>query len=309
MSFHMMHARRMGGGDLVRLGGLRLATGLGSKTMQQGVLDSAAYQSGLADLGLLCEEIRALAPDRVVAVATSAIRAASNAHAFIAAAREQYQLEIEVLSPEEEAQLCYQGAASELIDWSGPLAVVDLGGGSCEVALGQGRRYQASFSADIGVLPLREAFDVTDRLGPIKAGAMAEVVRMSLRPASGLFRSLAPEKLLLASGSARAVHKLARSVFQGALPPGQMTLMHMRKLREYVVDRHPKEFLDHGVGVQRACVIATAVIVLETLMSQFSCLTAEVSSRGLREGVVLREFARPERVVESTFASFSTSSL
>lgn len=305
----MLHARRMGRGDFVRLGGLRLPTGLGNKTMQTGVLDSAAYQSGLEDLGVLCEEIRALAPDRIVAVATSAIRAASNAHAFIAAALEQYQLKIEVLSPEEEARLCYQGAASELGDWSGPLAVVDLGGGSCEVAVGQGRKYHASFSADIGVLPLREAFDITDSVGPIKAGAIAEVVRMSLRPASAMFHSIAPEKLVLASGTARAVHQLARSVFMGAMPPGQMTLFHMRKLREYVVDRHPKEFLDHHVGVQRAFVIATAVIIIETLMSQFSCLTAEVSGRGLREGVVLREFARPERVIESAVASLCSSSL
>ena len=236
-------------------------------------------------------------------MATSAIRAASNAHAFTSAARKLYDLNIEVLTAEEEARLCYCGAASKLSSWSGPLAVVDLGGGSCEVAVGEATSYRASYSADIGVLPLREAFCIKDKIGPIKAGAMSEVVRMSLRPASGMLSANAPERLVLASGTARSVHRLARSYFAGDLPPGQMTLLHARKLRDYVVGRHPSEFLDHDVEVQRVDVIATAVIVIETVMSQLACLTAEVSDRGLREGVALREFAQPEQSVDSVPAT------
>ena len=291
MSFHLLHARSTGDGGFVGLGGLRLATRLGRHTMQSGVLDQNGWDNGLRDLGELCQEVRMRAPDRVVVVATSAIRAASNAHAFIAEARERYGVNIEVLNEQQEAQLCYQGAASELDGYSRPLAVVDLGGGSCEVAVGHGTTYKRSYSADIGVLPLREAFAITDAVGPIKAAALTEVVGMALRPASSMLAEVQPERLILASGTARAVHALARSVLDGALPPGQMTLMHARALRQFVVGRPAKEFLDYDVHVQRIDVIAIAVIVIEAIMSQLSCLTAEFSQRGLREGVVLREIA------------------
>ncbi len=289
MSFHLLHVRSVGNGQFVHLGNLRLPTRLGKHTIQSGVIDAEGWRNAMDDLEVLCEEIRTLAPDRIVAVATSAVRAASNSHAFIAEVRKRFGLHIEVLDEVQEAALCYRGAASELENWSGPLAVVDLGGGSCEVAVGAGAKYQRSFSADIGVLPLREAFGITDVVTELKADALSEVVRMSLRPASSMLASAAPERLVLASGTARAVHALARSVFGGALPPGQMTLMQARKVRQFVTGRSSREFLDHDVQIHRVDVIAIAVIVIETIMSQLSCLTAEFSNRGLREGVVLRE--------------------
>jgi exopolyphosphatase/guanosine-5'-triphosphate,3'-diphosphate pyrophosphatase len=289
MSFHLLHVRSVGNGQFVHLGNLRQATRLGKNTIQSGVIDAEGWRHAMDDLAVLCEEIRSLAPDRVVAVATSAVRAASNSHAFVAEVGDRFGLNIEVLDETQEAALCYRGAASELEGWRGPLAVVDLGGGSCEVAVGQGAMYQRSFSADIGVLPLREAFGITDIVSDVKADALAEVVRMSLRPASAMLAASAPERLVLASGTARAVHALARSVLGGALPPGQMTLMQARRVREFVTNRSSQEFLNHDVKVHRVDVIAIAVIAIETIMSQLSCLTAEFSNRGLREGVVLRE--------------------
>ncbi len=296
MSFHLLHIRSLGNGQFVQLGNVRLATRLGEHTIQSGVIHPEAYRHAIDDLAILCDEIRSLAPDRIVAVATSAVRAASNAHALITEARKRFDLRIEVLSEVQEAALSYRGAASELDGWSGPLAVVDLGGGSCEVAVGRGAQYQRSFSADIGVLPLREAFGIGDVVGDVKAEALSEVVRMSLRPATAMLAASAPERLILASGTARAVHALARSVLGGALPPGQMTLMQARALRRFVTGRSSREFLDHGVKVQRADIVAIAVIVIETIMSKLSCLMAEVSNRGLREGVVLREIDRVSSV-------------
>ncbi len=300
MSFHLLHVRAVGDDQFAHLGNLRLPTRLGKHTIQAGVIDAEGFRHAMDDLAILCDEIRSLAPDRIVAVATSAVRAASNAHVFVAEARKRFGLNIEVLDEAQEAALCYRGAASDL-DWRGPLAVVDLGGGSCEVAVGQGPRYQRSFSADIGVLPLREAFGISDVVGEVKAEALSEVVRMSLRPASAMLAAAAPERLILASGTARAVHALARSVLGGALPPGQMTLMQARAVRQFVVGRSSQEFLEHDVKVHRVDVIAIAVIVIETVMSQLSCLTAEFSHRGLREGVVLREMAhtRPQEVSET----------
>ncbi len=281
---------------------MRLATRLGKHTITAGVIDAAGWDNAMS-LDELCREIRALAPDRVVAVATSAVRAASNAHAFIAEARKRFGLRIEVLDERQEAALSYRGAASELAPWNGPLAVVDLGGGSCEVAVGQGVAFRRSFSADLGVLPLREAFGIVNTVSEVAAEALAEVVRMALRPASAMLAAAAPERLVLASGTARAVHALGCSALGGALPPGQMTLLQARKLRDFVVGRSSEEFLAHGIGVHRVDTVAVGVIVIETIMSQLAGLTSEFSSRGLREGVVLRELASDDAMAASRRAS------
>jgi len=305
MSFHLLHVRSTGSGHVARLGSLRMPTGLGRNTMRTGVLDKESWERGLHDLGVLAREAQALAPDKIVAVATSAIRAASNAHAFVAEAKRRYGIEIKVLSEQQEAELCYRGAISEIDDWMGAAAVVDLGGGSCEVAVGEGARFIDSYSADIGVLPLREAFGIVDVVGPVKASAMSEVVRMSLRPAMGLLRSGQPERLVLASGAARAVYRLGQGLFRGGLPPRQLTGIQARAIRDYVVGRHPSEFSQYGVDPERLEVIAISVIVLETIMSQFACLTASISNRGLREGVALKESSLDSEFVHSNKESLS----
>jgi exopolyphosphatase / guanosine-5'-triphosphate,3'-diphosphate pyrophosphatase len=287
LSFHLLHARVLGTSELVRLSSLRLPTRLGSQTMQTGVLSPASWETGLKDLGRLCEEARMLAPDRIVVVATSAFRAASNAHAFVAAARELFAVDISVLSPEREAELTYGGVLSAEPMGAGSLAVVDLGGGSCEVALGNGREYRQSYSADIGVLTLRDAFQIEDSVGPIKMGAITEVIRMALQPAREIMARAKPERVIFASGTARAVARLARSVLGEVLPPGQISLAQASELRKYVLNRQPRQFLEHDVDAHRADVIAIAAIALETLMTSFQCLQAEFSTRGLREGVAL----------------------
>ncbi|MBL4632319.1 MAG: hypothetical protein JKY56_00515 [Kofleriaceae bacterium] len=290
MSFHLMHAMEIAPGDLTILDDVRLPTAIGQETMQTGVLAPNAYRAGLRDLEVLCQEIRSLAPDRIVAVATSALRSASNSHAFIAEVQDRFGLSIEILSGEEEAMHCYRGAVSELRAWSGSLAVVDLGGGSCEIAVGEGRHYQSSYSADIGVLPIKEAFDIRNKLSSDTADAISQMVRLSLSSAPQSVLESVPDKLVFASGNGRAVYKLAASLFETDLS-GQLTLSTLRKLQTLVIGRHPSEFVAHGLAPRRAEVVAIAVVVLVTIMTVLGCRRADISRRGLREGIALDELA------------------
>ena len=94
-------------------------------------------------------------------VATSATRDASNREDFFAMTRDELGAvipgaEAEVISGDEEARLSFTGAVGELSSADGPFVVVDLGGGSTELVLGDENGVEAAFSADIGCVRITE---------------------------------------------------------------------------------------------------------------------------------------------------------
>jgi exopolyphosphatase/guanosine-5'-triphosphate,3'-diphosphate pyrophosphatase len=108
--------------------------------------------------------------DAVRFVATSAVRDASNADVFARGIRDRLGVEPEVVSGDEEAALSYDGATRALDDVPGPVAVLDIGGGSTELILGDGHgQVTAARSLDIG------SVRITERLMPSDPPTASEV--------------------------------------------------------------------------------------------------------------------------------------
>ncbi|MEU1985255.1 Ppx/GppA phosphatase family protein [Nocardia sp. NPDC019395] len=134
---------------------------LGKGVDATGRLDPAAIERtrvALADyVTLMAEhEVR-----RVRMVATSATRDASNREDFFAMTRAELGrvvpgAEAEVITGDEEARLSFAGAVGELRPADGPFVVVDLGGGSTELVVGDADGVRAAFSADIGCVRVTE---------------------------------------------------------------------------------------------------------------------------------------------------------
>ena len=116
-------------------------------------------------------------------VATSAARDAANRDVFFAMTAEVLGAVMpgavaEVITGTEEAALSFRGAVDELDSGSAPFVVVDLGGGSTEVVLGE-RDVQASFSADIGCVRLTERCLHSDPPTAAEIAAARDVIRES----------------------------------------------------------------------------------------------------------------------------------
>jgi exopolyphosphatase/guanosine-5'-triphosphate,3'-diphosphate pyrophosphatase len=121
---------------------------------------------------------------KVRMVATSATRDAANRDVFFAMTADVLAAAVpgavaEVISGDEEARLSFNGAVHELDAAAAPYVVVDLGGGSTEVVLGE-REAQAGYSADIGCVRLTERCLHTDPPTAVEVAAAREVVRERL---------------------------------------------------------------------------------------------------------------------------------
>jgi len=142
----------------------------------------ARTQAALADYAALLEQFDV---GKVRMVATSATRDASNRDEFFAMTADVLDPVVpgaiaEVITGQEEAELSFNGAVGELDSAAAPFVVVDLGGGSTEVVLGDQAGVQASFSADIGCVRLTERCLHSDPPSAAEVAAARDVVRERL---------------------------------------------------------------------------------------------------------------------------------
>jgi exopolyphosphatase/guanosine-5'-triphosphate,3'-diphosphate pyrophosphatase len=166
---------------------LTRVTRLGAGVDANGKLDPEAIARVLATLDEYHRVIEAHHAERRVAVLTSAVRDAANGEEFAAELRERYGLEANILDGEEEARLTFLGATSERDPDDRTITLVaDVGGGSTELVIGQGREAQFHVSTQAGAVrqterhlhhdppPARELDELTADVRSILAAAVPE---------------------------------------------------------------------------------------------------------------------------------------
>lgn len=283
-SFHLVVYRVRSRGRLEKLGRSKEMCRLGAGTLWNGAIDDAAWRRGAAALDRLHRRAMSHDPDHLVAVATSAIRDAANGAEFCRAAHRRLGLAIEVLSGEEEARLIYRGARSSL-GLAGRIAVIDVGGGSAEVAVGDGRGCSFAACLPLGVLRLRE----------LAAERVAAHVRASARDAMARVRALRPERVLLTSGTARRLDSVALGLGLRGPSESELSRAALRSLQVVLPRLGGSNLAALGVEEGRRDTILHGAFVFDALLEQCGADGAQVSARGLREGVALRALGHVRR--------------
>jgi exopolyphosphatase / guanosine-5'-triphosphate,3'-diphosphate pyrophosphatase len=133
---------------------------LGKGVDATGVLDPEALERTRVALADYTAVLRGKGTERVRMVATSATRDARNRDDFFGMVRATLGVDAEIISGDEEARLSFAGAVGELDPSDGPFVVVDTGGGSTELVVGEltddGAEVRAAYSADIGSVRITE---------------------------------------------------------------------------------------------------------------------------------------------------------
>ena len=154
-------------------------TRLGSGVDAAGELDPSAVERTLSVLRDYRAAMDAEGVERVRIAATSAARDASNRDEFFDAAEAIVGRRPELLGGEEEARLSFRGATAELDPADGPFLVVDIGGGSTELAFGT-TRPDAVMSVDVGCVRLTEKWIHSDPPAPEELHACISVTTQYL---------------------------------------------------------------------------------------------------------------------------------
>lgn len=232
--------------------------------------------------------------------ATSAVREAGNADDVLARVRAETGVELQVLTGEEEARLTFL-AARRWFGWSaGKLLVLDIGGGSLEIAYGMDEEPDAAASLPLGAGRLTAGWLPGDPPDPDDVRALRRHVRTEIARTVGEFsRFGAPDHVVATSktfkqlarlaGAARSAEglyvqrELKRESLEGWVP--RLAAMTERERAELP-----------GVSEGRAGQLLAGALVAEAALDLFGVERVEICPWALREGVILRRLDHMESV-------------
>jgi len=280
-SFHLLVAVTDGVSELSKIGSHKEVLRLGSVVQLHGQLTEEAFDRALACVERSAAVARELGAEKLLAVATSAVRDARNGRAFCDACVERFGVPIELVSGDDEARLAYRGARSALKLTTGRVLVADTGGGSVELAVGEGPHCDTVQSLQLGFLRLSHAFRLSEAGGALRMARYVQRECEKARWQLGRF-----DTLLLSGGTARAIGKLLGGGIAGA-SAGQVL-----KLCDELIHSSPEKLVKRGVDKHRAQSLAAGAAVTAGLVAGFGQREVRISPRGLREGVILRELSR-----------------
>jgi exopolyphosphatase/guanosine-5'-triphosphate,3'-diphosphate pyrophosphatase len=230
--------------------------------------------------------------EEIIAFATSAVRDAANGDDVLARVQKRTEAHIKVLSGEHEARLTFL-AARRWFGWSsGRLLVIDIGGGSLEIAAGKDEDPEAAMSLPLGAGRLTRDCLTADPPSADEVRAMRKYVRAEIaRQAGGLLRG---GHIDHAVGTSKTFRQLAR--IAGAAPSGEgfyvkrflkhadVSLWAERLAAMNLAERARLP----GVSDGRAAQMTAGAIVADAVMDLMGVAQLEICPWALREGVILR---------------------
>lgn len=303
-SFHMVIARltegRMQIIDRIKER-VRLAEGMD----EQRRMSPEAMARGLDCLALFAERLTNIKPDQIRIAGTYTLRRASNARDFVREAAKVLNHPIEIISGQEEARLIYQGVAhTQHIE--GQVLVVDIGGGSTELIIGEGFEHKALTSRKMGCVSFTQSFFGNGKLGEKAFNAAVLEAQHQLAPIINQYRKLGWQSCLGSSGSIRTV----RDVLLGEeWTDGAITLAGLERLKEEMLKHKRVDQLKlAGLTEERQGVFAAAVAILLGLFTSLPIERMEYSDGALREGLLyeFEERLQHHDIRERTALALST---
>lgn len=265
-------------------------TRLGQGVDATKTLHPEAIERTLSAIERFAREARELGAQKLVVSATSAARDASNGSVFIDGAKQRAQVDVEIISGDEEARLSFASAYSDF--GPGPLVVLDIGGGSTEFIFGDAKghiEFRRSF--EVGAVRLTERHVRTDPPSPAELGAistaLAEQFAQLPTPPEGF-------KMVAVAGTATTLAAVARRI-----EPYDPNLVHGATLTlgevEGALNRlaslpvHLRKSVP-GLQPKRADVIVTGASIFREAMKAVHVTEVTVSDRGLRWGLLADRF-------------------
>jgi exopolyphosphatase/guanosine-5'-triphosphate,3'-diphosphate pyrophosphatase len=264
---------------------------LAQETLTTGVLSEEAMADGVDCVQRFAALARASGAGRITAVATCAVREAENGPEFLKRLRKETGIRAVAISGEEEARLTMRAVRLDLPASCDPLLVVDIGGGSTELAAASGDAIELAESLDLGAVRLTERFVRSEPISPKDEKRLVRTIRSRLKKLKKPVRKTRFRTAVGTSGTILALGGIARAL-RGRAREGAGHLSVAREDLARAVKLLRKTSLKEkaripGLEPERRDIITAGGILLLEIMEAFGIGTLLVSERSLRDSLVL----------------------
>ncbi|MGH8269081.1 MAG: exopolyphosphatase, partial [Steroidobacteraceae bacterium] len=282
-SFHLVVARYTHG-QLVIIDRLREMVRLASGVEENGRIDKEVAARALACLQRFGQRLRDMRADNVRVVGTNALRVAHRKQAFLERAREALGHPIEIISGMEEARLIYSGVAHTMPSEPGRRLVLDIGGGSTELIIGEGLMPLELESLQMGCVSLSERFFRDGKISAKRIAAARMAARLELEPVQAAFRRRGWDRSAGSSGTVRAIGEAIRELDPqaAAISPGGL-----ERAIDYIVQAgHVRELKLAALTEDRRPVFPGGIAILTEVAAGLGIKEMRIADGAMREGLL-----------------------
>ena len=306
-SFHMIIARFVDG-QMQVIDRLKEMVRLGGGFDDENNLTPQAQERALEALEKFGDRLRGMPRGSVRAVGTNTLRKARNSRDFLKQAQHKLGHPIEIISGREEGRLVYLGVAHDVFDTGrSRRLVVDIGGGSTELIIGQEFDLLACESLHMGCVSFSQAFFPDGELTAKAFERATLAARKEMRSLETTFPRLGWEAAFGSSGTIKAIAQILGELKLETAH--QITLSSMHTLRDKILKQGTLDQLKFpGLSAERAPVLPGGLAILIGVFESLRIQTMERSDFALREGVIYDLHGRHHNrdVREHTIASMAT---
>ena len=270
---------------------------LGSSSGDMKELSDEAIERGVLALKRLVR-IAAIHDADVVAVATSAVREAENADVFIGRALDEAGVIVDVIAGVEEARLIHLGVLQAVPVFDQRLVLIDIGGGSTEILVGEQGETLAAGSLKLGAIRLTRRFFRSERLHPGAVESCRRHIRSVLAPMVREVERVGFGVAIASSGTAETVASVVNAQRGDPVPRTFNNFTMSREeisgaVRSLIAVNSVEERRSlPGMDPTRADIILAGAIILEQAVDELGIEQIVMSDNALREGVLLDALSR-----------------
>lgn len=290
-SIHMVLAEIELDGSYKILDRFKDMTRLGDGTFQQKQLPEESMSRGLDVLSNLTTLARNKGFSKIVMTATSAVREAKNGGQFIEAVAQQTQVQMRVLTGQEEARLIYLGIRHSMELTKTPSLMVDVGGGSVEVIAGTRDRLLGAQSLKLGAIRLKDKFLTTAPPSKTKLRELYKTIDHELREALKKLQLKTVDRVIGSSGMAANLaeiiylHRTGSDIPQ--LNMSRMSLTEIRLVEARLATSTVAKRMDiPGLDPRRVDTLLAATAVIRILLELTDHKEITISDKAIREGLI-----------------------
>ena len=282
-SFHMVVAR-YSHGQLVIIDRLREMVRLAAGVEENGRIDKEVANRALACLERFGQRLRDMHADSVRVVGTNALRVAHRKQAFLERAREALGHPIEIISGMEEARLIYSGVAHTMPSEPGRRFVVDIGGGSTELIIGEGLTPLELESLQMGCVSLSERFFRDGKISAKRVDRARVAARLELEPVQAAFRRRGWDRCAGSSGTVRAIGEAIQELDPTART---ITAAGLENTLKYLVEAgHIRELRLAAITEDRRPVFPGGVAIMAAMFDVLGLDEMQIAEGAMRDGIL-----------------------
>ncbi|HYP12572.1 MAG TPA: Ppx/GppA phosphatase family protein [Bryobacteraceae bacterium] len=295
-SVRMQAAEVVPGGPTQILAADREVTRLGESVFKNGRISPEATALVNGVLSRMAVTYRELGVVAVRAVATSAVRDASNQSEFIADASQALGTPVEIISGPEEARLIHLGVQTR---WPHPkqsILVIDVGGGSAEFIVGDSGEMREGISRPLGAVRLTEVFLKSDPPSAAELHRMENFIDEKFQPTFKRLQQFQVNRVIGTSATAAAIVSAANRVPRNDRDAADRMRAAASHVKQLYRELSQKSLADRrrtpGIGPRRADIIIAGTAVFSRVLERLELPSMYYSVAGVRDGIIADLAAR-----------------